>query len=108
MAAERARLVSSFRPTSFFDALYRIRARSNYRDVDSFAFGTTTVAAAQELHIALAEVIYQTLFMLELVIARSIGKRDFSSIVRQFLGSTPGPQALHTIDRRWQTIKNHV
>lgn len=104
-STDRSILVSNIHQTSFFDALYRIRARSNYRDVDSFAFGSSTPVAADELHEALASVIYCTLFMFEIMIYKSIGKWHFSRIVNAFLRSATGSRAGATIGSRWSYIR---
>lgn len=105
---ERSALVSKLRPTSFFDALYRIRARSNYEDVDSFTFGNVDSSAADELHDALCEIIYCTLFLFEMMIAKLIGERCFSRLVSPFLRSNPGKSASSTLGRRWEIIRGYT
>ena len=105
LAQERGRLIQKLEPTSFFDALYRIRARSNYHDVDSFAFGSSNSQAADELHKSLGTIIHCTLFMFEAMIAKSIGKRNFDQIVSSFIASGPGSKGGLTIGSRWAIIK---
>jgi hypothetical protein len=107
-SSERANLVTALSPSSFFDALYRIRARSNYQDVDSFTFGNVSISDANVLHNSLVTIIYYTLFMFEMMIVRSIGKSHFETIVNEFLESKPGSRALDTIGTRWEVIQNHI
>lgn len=107
-AHERAALVSNLRPTSFFDSLYRIRARSNYMDVDSFAFGDVNETASKVLHNAVCELLYCTLFVLEMLIARLIGKAQFDKFVSSFANSKPGSPAGTSIGARWPIMQAFV
>lgn len=71
--SEKNDLISDFQPTSFFDSLYRIRARSNYMDVDSFTFGNVNETDAMNLHLELMNIVDKTLFIFEMIIGKSLG-----------------------------------
>jgi hypothetical protein len=103
--AERAGLLSRLRATSLFDALYRVRARSNYQDVDSFAFGNVGIEEAQTLHDAVVELVQTTLLVFEMMIARATGVRWFAAVLEDFVGSTAGGPAADTAQARWGHIR---
>lgn len=104
---EREQLIASLRPTTMFDFLYRLRTRSNYQDIDSFAFSDVTTSDAVDLQQAICHVVYATLFVFESMIAKVGGKKWFAGLVNEFYGST-GEPAGKTIARRWRVIKNHL
>jgi hypothetical protein len=74
-------------------------------DVDSFTFGIVSVQASLELHQALATIIYYTLFMFEMILARALGKKVFSRMIEEFLKSVPGSKAVDTVGARWPYIQ---
>jgi len=101
---ERQRITQRWRPTTLFDTLYRIRSRSNYQDVDSFAFCNATTLGFTELQIAICEVVYKTMLVFEMSIARLISKRTFKTMVKDFASTNLGQSAKSTVLKRWSCI----
>jgi hypothetical protein len=104
---ERAQLIATLRPTTMFDFLYRLRTRSNYQDIDSFAFSDVTTADAVDLQQGICHVVYTTLFIFETMIAKIGGKRWFDELVNEFYASTGKPTG-KTIAKRWDVIKKYL
>ncbi len=102
---ERQRIVQGWRPTTVFDTLYRIRSRSNYQDIDSFAFCNATTLDFTELQVAIWTVVYKTMFVFEMLIARLIRKKDFGSLVHSFVSTNLGQASKSTITKRWDCIR---
>ncbi len=71
-------------PTTLFDALYRLRIRSNYEDADAFLMGTEDLYDAEEFAKSLKQVVFNTLLSLELLILRYIGMPTFESAMKSF------------------------
>ena len=103
--AERLRIAQTYRPTTFFDTLYRIRSRSNYQDADSFTFCNVTTSGVAELQSAICNVVHKTMLVFELSIARLISKKEFETMVKDFSATNLGQSARSTITNRWLTIK---
>jgi hypothetical protein len=104
---ERTQLIANLRPTTMFDFLYRMRTRSNYQDIDSFAFSDVTTADAVDLQQGICHVVYATLFVFETMIAKIGGKKWFTERVEEFYGST-GEPAGNTIVKRWDVIRKYL
>jgi len=104
---ERAQLISNLRPTTMFDFLYRLRTRSNYQDIDSFAFSDVTTSDAVHRQQGICHVVYATLFVFEAMIAKISGKKWFNGLVSEFYGSTSEPTR-KTILKRWAVIKKYL
>ena len=58
---ERIAVISKLRPTTIFDALYRIRTRANYQDIDSFVFSQTSEPSFELLHESMCNIAFYTL-----------------------------------------------
>ena len=71
-------------PTTLFDALYRLRIRSNYEDADAVLMGTEDFYDAEEFAKSLKQVVFNTLLSLELLIIRYIGMPTFESAMKSF------------------------
>lgn len=108
LSQERASIVSGIEPTSIFDALYRIRARSNYEDVDSFAFGNISLDDSYRLHHAMSQIIYYTLFVFEMLVAKLLGRRNFDQEVVKFLSTQSGKPGIFTVNLRWKIMSNYL
>lgn len=89
-----------------FDALYRIRARSNYQDIDSFAFTSVEAFDYQKLQIALCNIVDSTLAVFEVIIARALGKQSYRRIVEEFSLTPLGKNFEETYLKRWKLIEN--
>jgi hypothetical protein len=102
---ERGLLLQQLRPTNIFDALYRVRARSNYQDIDSFAFTSVQSFDYMHLQLAMCKIVDNTLAVFETIIVKALGKKGFRKIVKEFsltpLGNNPGKTYL----KRWEIIE---
>jgi hypothetical protein len=103
-----AGLLSTLRPTTIFDAIYRIRARSNYMDLDAFIFGSRRVSDAKLLHDSLLEIAQYSMCVFEYLIAKSAGRSWFDGTVTAFLSSPLGSPGAQSIGARWSIMSNYV
>ena len=115
LRSERQELLDQLPPTTIFDALFRVRTRANYRDVDSFLFcGELASTNTIELHRDICEITNTTLMVFEILIARASTKQLFSEIVEQFIQASRAESvdnslespALNTIGRRWEIARH--
>jgi len=105
--SQRAQLVNSLPPTSLFNALYRLRIRSNYEDADAFLLSIENDAEAIEFHQAIRSVGWYTLLLLELLVAARVGRPKFGGWARGFLQHDSAGLADDTIGKRSQLILGH-
>jgi hypothetical protein len=102
----RALLLHELRPTNIFDALYRVRARSNYRDIDSFAFTSIQSFDYQTLQMAMCRIVDKTLLVFESMIAKAIGRNRFRKFIDEFSLTPLGNNVQDTYLKRWNTIEH--
>jgi hypothetical protein len=102
--SEYLRLVQEYRATSIFDTLYRVRIRSNYLDIDSFAFSGAKIDDFYNLQVALCDVVYYTLMVFEVLIGKAVGKKMFRTFVDEFSETSLGKAAGQTVVNRWKVI----
>jgi hypothetical protein len=102
--AERQRIITSLPETTIFNALYRMRARSNYLDVDSFLYNNADSKDFEDLQFAMNKVVFYTQLIFEFLIAKSIGKRSYNDIVTDFISTSMGRPAISTALARWQIM----
>lgn len=101
---DREKVVSGVPPTSLFDALYRLRIRSNYADADSFLLSLDDVGKAKEFNQSICSICWWTLLLIETLNARYLGKPKFGAIVDGFLKHEGGTRSEQLIQRRWAAI----
>ncbi len=99
MKHERQELIDRMLPTTLFDALYRMRRRSNYQDTDSFIFSHITGEDALVLHNALCTLVHASLLTFECLIARVTPSGWFDEVVAEFVAASGGP-AYQTVGAR--------
>jgi len=85
-AGKRTEIDNRIRNVSVFDGLYRLRIRSNYKDVDIFILGSDLNDAQSYLR-SLCNITDKTLFMLESYVLQSIGKKEFETICTEYINS---------------------
>jgi len=107
-AATKATLLGRLPPTTLFDAMYRLRARSNYHDVDPFVFVSVTPSDGRALLQALLTISTYTVALLELMVAKSGGRTWFDNQVATFIGAPTGAPGAQLIGARWAAIRRHV
>lgn len=100
----KQRFIANLSPTSLFNALYRLRLRSNYADADSFLLAVQGSTEAVQFHHALQKISWCTLLVLELLIARHIGKRTFEQIVEKFRKYDGLGRSEELICSRWRSL----
>lgn len=84
---KRAELDVHTRDLSFLDCFYRLRTRSNYRDVDIFILGSDTYDSRKYLD-SLCNITDKTLFVLESYIAQSVGVSQLQKWINQYKTAT--------------------
>jgi hypothetical protein len=81
----RAKFAASLAPTSLFDCFWRMRIRSNYGSVDQYL----ALHVDDRDHLAyfrsMCEVTRATLAVLELYVARKLGKTAYAELVGDYL-----------------------
>ena len=102
---ERALLLGQLRPTHIFDALYRVRARSNYHDIDSFAFTSIQSFDYRKLQVAMSRIVDNTLLVFETITAKALGKNMFGKMVNEFSLTSLGNNPQKTYLKRWSIIE---
>lgn len=98
----RQTLLDGMGETSLFDCLYRLRIRSNYEDADSFIASISMSKEAAAMGNAIRTITSRSMFGLELLIMRHIGKNVYEEIVKNFNKSVKKCSAIE----RWNIIKN--
>ncbi|MBN2499262.1 MAG: hypothetical protein JXB38_00765 [Anaerolineales bacterium] len=106
--AKKQEIAQSVRPTTIFDGLYRIRIRSNYSDVDSFVLTSISDSDSIQLSKSICRIIYRTLLIFEILIAKSVGKQQYEKFVINFTTRKLGKPAEETALLRWNQIKKHL
>lgn len=85
---ERQRIRSQLHATTLFDFLYRLRIRSNYRDVDDFVSGQLDDADALNYFQSLLSFTQRTMLLLESIIRVTMPAGRYDGHARQFLRSS--------------------
>jgi hypothetical protein len=106
--AERRAVLGRLRATTFLDGLYRMRIRSNYQDIDSFAFGDATVEAGLELHQALCHIVHTSLLVFETLIAKTADRSWLDELVRELVTTPIGRPVRKTAVARWKTVQQYL
>jgi hypothetical protein len=84
---KRVELDANTRDLSFLDCFYRLRTRSNYRDVDIFILGSNTYDSRKYLD-SLCNITDKTLFVLESYIIQSVGVGQLQEWIGQYKNAT--------------------
>ena len=82
-------------PTTIFDILYRLRIKSNYRDVQTFMEADINFV---EFHRCLQTVVGYLNFIHEAYIAKALGKNRFTALMNDF----PNHPTDSVIKARWE------
>jgi hypothetical protein len=92
----RRELAEKLPPTTFFDFLWRIRTRSDYRDINALIPGGRQPYHAVEVKQALTTIVSGTLALFEGLIAHSSGPEVLGDAARAFVKQvgTPGGAAV--------------
>jgi len=92
-------------PTSLFDAMYRLRIRSNYADVDSFLLSLDMDSDAKVLNDAIMNIGWYSTLLFELLAARYLGKACFRNLVNSFVDRDKEKFSSKLISKRWKAIE---
>ncbi len=97
-------LCADLRPTTLFNAVYRLRKRSDYSDADAFLEGIQNVSDAKEYHRSIAQWVHGTLTVIETLIVAHCGPDLYRDAATRFLSVATGPggDALH--DRKMAIV----
>jgi hypothetical protein len=100
----RATLVENIPPTSVFDALYRLRIRSNYDDVAESFLSLPGLDDGVAFNLGLRELTWYSLAVLECLISRYFGSQQFDALVQRFSGRA-GILGQDLVARRWAALR---
>jgi hypothetical protein len=102
--AKRAH-IRNLAPTSIFHALYRFRIRSNYEDADVFLMGALDESEARRFNDSIRNVTWSSMIVLEMLIARCIGKKKYEEIIQSFQVYDPRGVMARTAPARWRLFE---
>jgi hypothetical protein len=102
----REQYARNLAPTSFFDCLWRLRIRSNYKTVEPYLVRFVADDYARRFHNALVVCTGATLLLLELYTARAIGGPAFAEIAANFQASDQHGLTSSTLGVRLAAIRN--
>ncbi len=100
----RQRFANNLGATSLFHFLYRLRLRSNYEDADSFLLGQQSEVDSNLFAHALRQINSSSLLILELLIARHMGKKEFSGVVDTFIKNVKQVEETGALSHRCKII----
>lgn len=104
--AFREQAARNLYPTSFFDCLWRLRIRSNYKTVEPYLVRFVSDGYARRFHQALTVCTGATLLLLELYTARAIGGTAFAEIASEFQRADPHGLTSSTLGLRLAAVRN--
>lgn len=82
-SGQRETIAQAQRPVSIFDCFYRLRIRSNYKDVDIFILGSL-IPETKYYFDALCNITDKTLFVIENYLLRYLGRRTMEEIINEY------------------------
>jgi hypothetical protein len=83
----RSMFAKNLAPTSFFDCLWRMRIRANYGSADQFISSFIPESEHRLFHWSLRECVDATAGLLELYVARKIGRKAYAAIADEFISN---------------------
>jgi hypothetical protein len=101
----KMRISGNLQPTSIFNFLYRMRLKSNYEDIDPLLLSIQSEDDSTNFNKSIRIICWNTLLVLELLIARYIGKKRFDEIVNQFVHYDTMARCMDLLYKRWEIIK---
>ena len=84
-AAEKRDIERNLWPTTMFDVLFRLRVRSNYRDIASFLMSSVSLDWQAEFLQSLLVATETTTLLLESLIVRTVGTKVYTDALDEFL-----------------------
>lgn len=96
----RTAIANGLAPTSFFDCLWRMRIRANYGSIDPFVTSYIPESEHRHFHRALSACVDATAGMLELYVARKIGRDAYAEIAEEFVRNDAAGLLKHTLQVR--------
>lgn len=80
---QKLKIAQKVRAVSIFDCFYRLRIRSNYKDVDIFILGSSSPETEYYFD-ALCNITDKTLFLIENYIDRYLGRNKLKQLVYKY------------------------
>ena len=102
--AARTQIASSVAPTSFFDLLWRLRIKSNYGTIDPYLVSSISENDHRTFYGGLVTATRATMALLELYIARKIGKQDYLQLADDFVTSDSKGISRDTLQARLEAF----
>lgn len=96
----RTAIARGLAPTSFFDCLWRMRIRANYGSIDPFVTSYIPESEHRQFHRALTVCVDATADMLELYVARKIGRDAYAAIAQEFTANDAAGMLKNTLQAR--------
>ncbi len=81
----RRGILDKMPPTTIFDCLFRLRVRANYQDVELFLMTIEDQESASRFNYSLRNTLKHTLQVIELLIARYLGKDKYHELIHNFI-----------------------
>jgi hypothetical protein len=104
---ERAKLITSLRPTTLMDFLYELRRRSNYEGVDEYGSGAED-ANVERFHRGILHIADIGLLHYEVTLAQYVGLEAYEEEVLAWIRSAAkiGSWATEAVERRLEALKS--
>ncbi len=108
-ATEKRALAERLSPTTIFDYLWRLRVRSNYRDVSTFLMAGLEDSSHAAFHGGLLAITDATCLLIQSLIVAYVGPKAYADAVDEFVadgGIALGGPAAFLDERRAQLAPN--
>lgn len=81
---EKEEIEGSILPTTFFDCIYRLRLKSNYEEAETYILHDMTQVDITSFYKSLDTILTNSLFVIESIILRYLGKEEFNKVFHGF------------------------
>jgi hypothetical protein len=105
-AAEKRDVAAQVMPTTIFDFLFRLRVRSNYRDVETFLMSAVDDSWQMDFLHSLVRVTSLTCLLLDALLVRQVGPAVYVGALHDFLAHDQSklPKATEFLTRRRELL----
>lgn len=107
-AAERERIARKLKPTTFFDALYRLRIRANYQDAEISLIQLEQTEGAVRFAKCISTISWFALLNIELLMCRYVGTDTYIRILDGFAKSEKAALSDRLCVKRWSLIHEQL
>ena len=107
-AVDREKISQKLKPTTFFDALYRLRIRANYQDAEISLIQLEQTEGATRFAKCISTISWFGMLNLELLMCRYIGTETYSRILTGFTKSEKASLSDRLCVKRWELIQEQL